>query len=174
MELLEPLKEEMSENFELAKATENLIRNERDMLMGQSEERIVLFTLSTHVWDSVINSGQLSHFEEASREVAKAYRSIHEVNTVMEKFNRFGGRIMYTPLLNRGSGEYDRENLLDIIAEMCAEVSSQVMAAQDQLDQVIQTECPACGRRFSSRKAMKSHITQKDDPDHEAIRERIR
>lgn len=174
MELLEPLKDELSDNFDLATSTENLIREERDMLQGKSQERIVLFQFSTDVWESVIGSGQLESFDESANRIADAYREMQEINAVIEKFNRFGNSVMYTPLLRTSTNVYDRKNLLDIIAQMCSEATVSIREAQEELDEIIQTECPVCGRRFPSRTAMKSHVTQKTDPEHQAMREKIK
>ncbi|MDY6777788.1 MAG: hypothetical protein SVU32_03920 [Candidatus Nanohaloarchaea archaeon] len=173
MELLEPLQEELEQNFEIAKGTENLIKEERDMLQGETEQRVALFTLSTDVWESVIHAGTLSNFEETSGPVSDAYRQTKQLNTLIEKFNRYGNSILYTPLLKQTTSQYNRKQLLDIIAEMCSEVSVTIMDAKDQLSDIVQTECPVCGRRFSTRQAMKSHVTQKNDPEHEAIKDRI-
>lgn len=174
MELLDPLKDELSDNFELATSTQNLIREERDMLQGDAESRVVLFQFSTDVWESVIGSGTLESFDESADKIAEAYRQLQEINAIIDKFNRFGNRIMYTPLLRTSTDVYNRENLLDIIAQMCSEVTVVLREAQEELEDIIQTECPACGKRFPSRTAMKSHVTQKTDPEHDAIREKIR
>lgn len=173
MELLEPLKDELQKNYRIAQSTHELITNERDMLQGETDERISLFELSTDVWHSVINAGHLNEFDEAANKVAEAYRQINTINQVITKFNRFGNRVMYTPLLRSSADTYDREELIDIIADMASEVTVVIMDAQDALDTLIQTECPVCGRRFASRTAMKSHVTQKDDPEHEAIQDRV-
>ncbi|MCJ7450319.1 MAG: hypothetical protein MUP58_01110 [Candidatus Nanohaloarchaeota archaeon QJJ-9] len=173
MRLLEPLKEELAENFEAAKSAENLITKERDMLQGNSQERVLLYTLSTDVWDSVTSSGELKNLEESAGEVAKAYRHIEELNTAIEKFNQFGNKIMYSPLLKKTTEQYNRKELLDIIAEICSEASVKIMNAKEELEEVIRTECPACGRRFPNRKAMKSHVTQKQDPEHQEIKNKI-
>lgn len=174
MRLLEPLKDELDENFQLARSTENLVSEERDMLQGDVEERVVLFQFSTDVWESVINSGELSVFEEASEKVSHAYRKAQKINSVVEKFNNFGDRIMYTPLLKQTMDQYDRENLLDVIQEMCAEASDIFMEAKEAVDRLIRTECPVCGKRFPTRSAMKSHVTQKSDPNHQAFQDRIK
>lgn len=173
MELLEPLKDELQQNYEVAQSTNELITNERDMLQGDTQERIALFELQTDVWKSVVNSGQLAEFDEASEKVAEAYRQINDINQVIEKFNRFGNRVMYTPLLRQATDMYDRQELIDVIAGMCSEATVTIMDAQEALSTLIQTECPVCGRRFSTRTAMKSHVTQKDDPEHEAIKDRV-
>ncbi|MDY6789099.1 MAG: hypothetical protein SVV03_04000 [Candidatus Nanohaloarchaea archaeon] len=174
MRLLEPLKDELDKNFDLAQSTEKLISEERDMLQGEAEERVVLFKFSTDVWDSVINSGELSSFEEAAKKSSQAYRKMIEINSVIEKFNEFGDRIMYTPLMKQTMNRYNREKLLDVIREMCSEISDTLMDAREAVDRLIQTECPVCGRRFPTRSAMKSHVTQKSDPEHQAFQDRIR
>lgn len=173
MELLEPLKEELQQNYETIQSTQQLIQEERDMLQGDTQERIALLGLSTDVWNSVVNSGRLNEFDEASKVVAKAYRQIENINQVIDKFNRFGNRIMYSPLLKKSTDTYNREQLIDIIADMCSEATMTVMDAQEALDQLIQTECPVCGKRFANRSGLKSHVTQKDDPDHQAIADRV-
>lgn len=174
MRLLEPLKDELDENFELAQSTENLVSEERDMLQGDVEERVVLFQFSTDVWESVINSGELSVFEEAAEKVSHAYRKAGKINSVIEKFNKFGDSIMYTPLLKQTMDRYSREKLLDVIQEMCAEASDIFMDAREAVDRLIKTECPVCGTRFPTRSAMKSHVTQKSDPNHQAFQDRIK
>lgn len=174
MQLLAPLKQELADNFELANATEQLIENERDMLQGETEKRVMLFSLSTDVWRSVLNAGDLKFFGEDAEKISLAYRYVNELNTVIEKFNQFGDRIMYTPLLKATSERYERKQLLDVIKEMSAEAATQLMHAQEVVDELIRTECPVCNRRFPSRKAMKSHVTQKDDPEHVAYQEKIR
>ncbi len=174
MRLLEPLKKELDDNFELAQSTEKLISEERDMLQGDVEERVVLFKFSTDVWESVINSGELSMFEESAENISHAYRKAKNINSVIENFNQFGDRIMYTPLLKQTMDRYSREKLLDVIREMCAEISDVFMNAREAVDKLIQTECPVCGQRFPTRSAMKSHVTQKSDPNHEAFQDRVK
>lgn len=173
MELLEPLKDELQQNYQIVQSTNDLITNERDMLQGDTQERIVLFELSTDVWNSVVNSGQLNEFDEASTKIADAYRQINKINNVIQKFNTYGNRVMYTPLLRQTTDMYDREELIDVIADMCSEATVVIMEAKDTLDRLIQTECPVCSRRFSTRSALKSHVTQKDDPEHQAIQDKV-
>jgi len=173
MELLGPLKNELQQNYDLAQSTYELITNERDMLQGDTQQRIALPELSTDVWQSVVNAGQLNEFDEAATTVTEAYRMIQTINQVIDKFNRFGNRVMYTPLLQQSADRYGREELIDIIADMCSEATVTIMDAQDALSSVIQTECPVCGKRFSNRSGLKSHVTQKDDPEHAAIKDRI-
>ncbi|MCJ7428896.1 MAG: C2H2-type zinc finger protein [Candidatus Nanohaloarchaeota archaeon QJJ-5] len=173
MELLQALNDELEENYERATSTKELIVNERDMLQGNAAERIVLLTLSTDVWKSVINSGQLESFQEAAKTVSDAYRDIHQLNTIIEKFNTHGDKVMYNPLLKQTTQQYSRNNLLDIIAELSGETASRINTATTTLQDIIDTECPVCGERFPSRSAMKSHITQKQDPEHEAMEEQI-
>lgn len=174
MELLEPLRDELEENYQLLTSTEQLIREQRDMLQGETEKRVVLLDPYTDVWRSIVSAGQLNEFEEAVSTVSKAYRKLSQISSVIDKFNRFGPRIMYTPLLKQTAQKYGRKNLVDIVQEMCSEAAVTVMSAKEEVEEVMRTECPVCGRRFKSRGALKSHVTQKTDAKHEAVEGRIR
>lgn len=173
MELLQALNDELDENYDRATSTKDLIIDERDMLQGDAAERIVLLSLSTDVWQSVINAGKLASFQETAKTVSDAYRYINELNTIIEKFNQFGDKMMYNPLISQTTQRYGRDNLLDIIAELSDETAARINTATSELQELIDTECPVCGKRFPSRSAMKSHITQKQDPEHEAMEEQI-
>ena len=174
MELLEPLRDELEENYQLLSSTEELIREQRDMLQGETEKRIALLKPYDDVWSSIVSAGQLKEFEEAVSKVSQAYRKLSQISSVIEKFNRYGPRIVYTPLLKQTTAQYNRKNLVDIIREMCSESAVTVMSAKEAVEEIMRTECPVCGRRFKSRGALKSHVTQKTDAKHEAIKERMR
>lgn len=173
MELLQALNDELDDNYDRVTSTKDLITNERDMLQGNAAERIVLLPLATDVWQSVINSGQLESFQETAKIVSQSYRYINQFNTIIEKFNEYGDSVMYNPLLKQTTKQYSRNNLLDIIAELSGETASRINTATSSLQELIDTECPVCGERFPTRSAMKSHITQKQDPEHEAMEDRI-
>jgi len=174
MQLLTPLKQELDDNYTLAAATEQLIDSERDMLQGKTEKRVMLMQLSTDVWQSVLNAGSLQSFGEDAGRIAAAYRHIHELNTVIDTFNRHGNRTMYTPVGKTAGSRYERDEILEILADISSEAATQIRTAQDTVGTLIQTECPVCETRFSSRTAMKSHITQKNDPEHQAYQEKIK
>ncbi len=173
MELLEPLKDELAENYALVTSTDEMIRNERDMLQGDVEKRVVLLTPYDDVWKSVVNSGRISDFEEASSLVGEAYRKLNEITSIIEKFNEYGPRTMYLPFMKRSSTRYVRKNVLDVVQESCSEAAPSVLHAKEAVEKLVETECPVCSKRFESRTGLKSHITQKNDPEHKAIRDKV-
>ncbi len=173
MELLKPLRDELDENYSLVTSTEEMIRKERDMLQGESDKRVVLLKPYNDVWQSVVTSGNISDFEEASDLVSKAYRRLSELSMVIEKFNSYGPSVMYSPVLKKTSDSYGRENLVELIRMICNEAKTPVFEAKNAVEDIIDTECPVCGVRFESRSGLKSHMTQKNDAEHQAMRDRV-
>ncbi len=173
MELLKPLRDELEENYRLVTSTEELIKGERDMLQGESDKRVVLLTPHNDVWRSIVLSGSVSDFEEASDLVSKAYRRLSELSMVIEKFNSYGPSVMYSPILKKTSESYGRKNLVDLIHLMCSEAKTPVYKAKTAVEKIMDTECPVCEQRFESRTGLKSHMTQKTDPEHQAMRDKV-
>lgn len=167
--LVRALRDEIERNIDTAAATKRMIEQERDMLQGDLQVRMVLEPFHTDVWDSLINAGRLGDYADLSTDVAAAYRQADELNRLIEQFDRHGNTVVYAPLVTGTAERYGHKDVIDIIRERSEETELAFRDARETVTDVIARTCPDCGTTFGSRQAMKSHRTQKGDAAHRDV-----
>lgn len=111
---------EVERNREVAKSLRKILDQERDMLVAAPEERLTLTRFHTDIWDSLTARGSLSELKSL-KQLTKSYQLIKELNTLIEKFKRFGNIKTYTHYSRQEKDSYSRIKLLDLIEELCQE-----------------------------------------------------
>lgn len=164
--LLGALRSELERNMEVADTTRRLVKEERDMLQADITDRLVLHRFHTDVWDTYVNSGNMTEIGSGAAAVSNCYARLKEINELITMFAGHGNPIVYAPLFHGTREGYGRDEVIDIIRRRCDAVQDFLRDALQVVGERIDRICPVCGETFDSRTGMKSHITQKSDEEH--------